>query len=132
VASGRQRRRGARRAGPAETRQGRRVEAAQKAAERQGIAPTIIVTDKLRSYGAALILIGFFARHEQGLRENNRAENSHLPVLRREHKMQGFKSPSSAQRFVSIHAVVYNIFNIQRHLVRRPTLRRFRAEADQA
>ena len=104
----------------------------RKLLKRQGFVPTIIVTDKLRSYGAALVLIGFSGRHEQGLRANNRAENSHLPVRRRERKMQGFKSPSSAQRFVSIHAVVYNIFNIQRHLVRRPTLRRFRAEAHQA
>jgi transposase-like protein len=46
--------------------------------------------------------------------------------------MQGFKSPSSAQRFVAIHAVVYNIFNAQRHLTRRATLRRLRAEAYQA
>ena len=100
--------------------------------KRQGFAPTVIVTDKLRPYGAALQTIGFSGRHEQDLRANNRAENSHQPVRRRERKMQGFKSPSSAQRFVSIHAVVYNIFNIQRHLVRRPTLRRFRAEAHQA
>jgi putative transposase len=45
--------------------------------------------------------------------------------------MQGFKSPASAQRFVAIHAAVYNIFNVQRHLIRRATLRRFRAEAHQ-
>ena len=43
--------------------------------------------------------------------------------------MQGFKSPASAQRFLSLHAAVYNIFNVQRHLIRRATLRRFRAEA---
>jgi len=76
--------------------------------------------------------IGFSERHAQGLCANNRAENSHLPVRRRERKMQGFKSPSSAQRFVSLHAAVYNIFNVQRHLIRRATLRRFRAEAHQA
>jgi putative transposase len=104
----------------------------RKLLKRQGFAPTVVVTDKLKSYGAALMRIGFSGRHEQGLRANNRAENSHLPVRRRERKMQGFKSPSSAQRFVSLHAVVYNIFNNQRHLVRRPTLRRFRAEAHQA
>jgi len=46
--------------------------------------------------------------------------------------MQGFKSPASAQRFVAIHAAVYNVFNVQRHLIRRATLRRFRAEAHQA
>jgi len=46
--------------------------------------------------------------------------------------MQGFKSPASAQRFVAIHAAVYNVFNVQRHLIRRATLHSFRAEAHQA
>jgi len=104
----------------------------KKLLKRQGFAPTVIVTDQLKSYSAALRLIGFSGRHEQGLRANNRAENSHQPVRQRERKMQRFKSPASAQRFVSIHAAVFNTFNIQRHLVRRPTLRRFRAEARQA
>jgi len=72
-----------------------------------------IVTDKLRSYGAALREIGYSGSHEQGLRANNRAENSHQPVRRRERKMQGFKSAKSAQRFVSVHAAVYNTFNVQ-------------------
>jgi putative transposase len=104
----------------------------RKLLKRQGFAPTVIVTDRLRSYRAALPLIGFSGRHEQGLRANNRAENPHQPVRRRERKMQGFKSPASAQCFVSLHAAVYNIFNVQRHLIRRATLRRFRAEAHQA
>src|SRR5260221_1736350 len=60
--------------------------------KRQGVAPKVIVIAKLRSYGAALQLVGFSGRHEQGLRDNNRAENSHQPVRRRECKMQGFKS----------------------------------------
>src|ERR1700692_179529 len=102
-----------------------------KLLKRQGFPPTAIVTDKLRSYGAALQTIGFSGRHEQGLRANNRAENSPQPVRRRERKMQGFKSPASAQRFVAIHAAVYNIFNVQRHLIRRATLYNFRAEAHQ-
>jgi transposase-like protein len=67
--------------------------------------------------------------HEQGLRANNRAENSHQPVRRRERKMQRFKSAGSAQRFLSVHAAVYNNFNLQRHLISRSTLRSFRAEA---
>jgi putative transposase len=65
---------------------------------------------------------------EQGLRKNNRAENSHQVVRRRERKIQRFKSAASAQRFLSIHAPVHNTFDLQRHLISRPTLRLFRAE----
>jgi putative transposase len=100
-----------------------------KLLRRQGVVPTVIVTDKLRFYGAALREIGFSGSHEQGLRANNRAENSHQPLRRRERKMQGFKSAKSAQRFVSIHAAVYNTFNVQRHLVSRPAHRQFRTAA---
>jgi putative transposase len=55
----------------------------RKLLRRQGFVPTVIVTDKLRSYGAALREIGFSGLHEQGLRANNRAENSHQPLRRR-------------------------------------------------
>jgi transposase-like protein len=65
----------------------------------------------------------------RALRKNNRAENSHQTVRRRERKMQRFKSAGSAQRFLSIHAAVHNTFNLQRHLISRSTLRIFRAEA---
>jgi transposase-like protein len=50
-------------------------------------------------------------------------------VRRRERKLQRFKSARSAQRFLSLHAAVYNTFNLQRHLISRSTLRIFRAEA---
>ena len=60
----------------------------RKLLKKQGFAPDVLVTDKLRSYGAAKSEIGLSARHEQGLRKNNRAENSHQPVRRRERKMQ--------------------------------------------
>jgi len=60
----------------------------RKLFRRQGFVPTVIVTDKLRSYGAALREIGFSGLHEQGRRANNRAENSHQPLRRRERKMQ--------------------------------------------
>ena len=85
----------------------------RKLLKKQGYAPTVLVTDKLRSYGAARAVIGMTARHDQGLRANNRAENSHQPVRRRERKMQRFKSPGSAQRFLSAHAAVHNTFSLQ-------------------
>jgi putative transposase len=66
--------------------------------------------------------------HEQGLRANNRAENSHQVVRRRQRKTQCFKSAASAQRFLSVHAAVHITFNLQRHLVSRSTLRIFRSE----
>jgi putative transposase len=101
----------------------------RKLLRKQGFAPKMIVTDKLRSYGAAFRPLGVACRHEQGLRKNNRAENSHQAVRRRERKMQRFKSAASAQRFLNIHAAVHNTFNLQRHLVSRSTLRIFRADA---
>jgi putative transposase len=101
----------------------------RKLLRKQGFAPRLVVTDKLRSYGAAFRDLHLTCRHEQGLRMNNRAENSHQVVRRRERKMQRFKSAASAQRFLSMHAAVHNTFNLQRHLISRPTLRIFRAEA---
>ena len=101
----------------------------RKLLKKHGFAPTLLVTDKLRSYGAARTRLRLSVCHDQGLRKNNRAENSHLPVRRRERKMQRFKSPGSVQRFLSVHAYVQNTFNVQRHLVSRNTLRALRGEA---
>jgi putative transposase len=101
----------------------------RKLLRKQGFVPKLLVTDKLRSYGSAFRQLRLTCPHEQGLRRNNRAENSHQPVRRRERKMQRFKSARSAQRFLSMHAAVHNTFNVQRHLVSRSTLRIFRAEA---
>jgi hypothetical protein len=72
------------------------VKLMRKLLKKQGFAPDVLVTDKLRSYGAAKSGIGLSTRHERGLRKNNRAENSHQPTRRRERKMQRFKSPGSA------------------------------------
>ena len=101
----------------------------RKLLRKQGFAPKTLVTDKLRSYRAAKTQLGLSARHEQGLRKNNRAENSHLPVRRRERKMQRFRSTGSAQRFLSVQAAVHNTFSVQRNLVSRNTLRVLRGEA---
>ena len=103
----------------------------RKLLKNQGIHLEKIVTDKLASYGAATRELGCRDRHRPGrMLGNNRAENSHLVIRRRERKQQKFKSQRSAQRFLATHAAVYNTFNVQRHLIRRSTLRLFRAEAD--
>ncbi len=101
----------------------------RKLLKKQGYMPDAIVTDKLPSYGAALKEMNLSRLHDFGGRKNNRAENSHLPVRQRERRMHRFKSAKSAQRFLSIHAIVYNIFNVQRHLISRTTLRQFRNDA---
>ena len=107
------------------------VKLMRKLLKKHSFAPDIRVTDQLRSYAAAKSELRLTARHEQGLRRNNRAENSHLPVRRRERKMHPFKSPGSAQRFLSVCAAVQNAFSVQRHLVSRNTLRALRGEAFQ-
>ena len=114
--------------------QRRRDEAAarrlmRKLLRKQGFASVVVTTDKLRSFGRAFAERGLTARHQQGLRKNNRAEVSHQPVRRRERKMQRFKSPGSAQRFLAVHSTAYNVLNVQRHLISRHALRTFRAEA---
>src|SRR5271166_1990502 len=75
--------------------------------------PERLVTDDLRSYSAAVRVLGIERRHERGRWKNDRVENSHQPTRRRERKMQRFKSPGSAQKFLSTHAAVYNTFNVQ-------------------
>jgi transposase-like protein len=102
----------------------------RKLLRKHGFVPKVLTTDKLGSYRAAFRRLGMTCRHEQGLRANNRAENAHQAVRRRERKMQRFKSAGSAQRFLSVHAAVHNTFNLQRHLISRSTLRTFRAEAE--
>ena len=102
----------------------------KKLLKNQGFVPEAIVTDGLRSYRAALRDLGALAIHQPGrLQDNNRVEGSHLPVRRRERKMQLFKSQGQAQRFVSTHSAIYNNFNTERHLVSRKTMRKYRDRA---
>jgi len=67
----------------------------RKLLKKQGFTPKLLVTDKLRSYGSAFRRLCLTCPHEQGLRANNRAENSHQAVRRRERKIQRFKSARS-------------------------------------
>ena len=98
----------------------------RKLLRNQGVRPIRIVTDKLKSYGAAFRDLRLSHLHDSGHRLNNRAESSHVPIRRRERKMQRFKSQGSAQRFLSTYGPIYTLFNVQRHLISRNTLRTFR------
>ena len=101
----------------------------RKLLKNQRFVPTSIVTDRYRAYDAALRDLGLSHLHRRGKRLNNRAESSHAPIRRREHKMQGFRSTRSAQRFLSSHSAVYNTFNISRHLTTASTHRLLREHA---
>jgi putative transposase len=90
----------------------------RKAMTKHGRAETF-VTDKLRSYGAALKEIGAAERQETGRWLNNRAENSHLPFRRRERAMLRFRRMRSLQLFAAVHSSVCNHFNQERHLYSR-------------
>ncbi len=101
----------------------------RKLLKRQGAALRVMVTDKLRSYNAAKreIMPGVEHRSHKGL--NNRAENSHLPVRRRERRMMRFKSARQCQRFVSVHGQVANLFHLNRKHLASHDYRSCRAQA---
>jgi transposase-like protein len=101
----------------------------RKLLKKQGWAPTRLVTDKLRSYHVAFRTLSLRAEHIDDRRANNRAENSHQPVRRRERKQQRFKSPGAAQRFLNVQSSVYNTFYVQRHLLGRTMFKQLRKEA---
>jgi putative transposase len=100
----------------------------RKAMRKHG-RPEVIVTDRLRSYSAALKEIGNTDRQETGRWLNNRAENSHLPFRRRERAMLRFRRMRSLQKFASVHASVYNLFNSERSLSSRSSFKLNRAAA---
>ena len=81
--------------------------------KKQGWSTTRIVTDKFRSYHVSFSNLSLSAKHIDYKRSNNRAETSHQPVRRPERKMQRFKSPGSAQRFLNIQSAAYNTFYFQ-------------------
>jgi putative transposase len=92
----------------------RNTKAAQRLLKRllkkQGCPPRRIITDKLGSYAAAHCQIMPAVEHRSHKGLNNRAENSHLPLRRRERGMQGFRSPGGLQRFTSVFSTVRNLF----------------------
>ena len=91
--------------------------------------PWAIVTDRLRSYGAALKEIGIAGIQVCGRWLNNRAENSHQPFRRREGGMARFRDIKTLQKFASAHASVHNLFNLERHLTRRSEFKANRSAA---
>jgi putative transposase len=100
----------------------------KKSMKRNG-SPMTIVTDKLRSYGAALKEIGTADRQQTGRWRNNRAENSHPPFRRRERAMQRFRQMRCLQKFAAVHSSVHNHFNQERHLHTRDNFKLKRAAA---
>ena len=109
----------------------------QRAAERffrkllkgQGRTPRRLITDKLRSYSAAHHTVMPSVVHRTTRYENNRAEVSHQPTRQRERQMRRFKSAAHAQRFLSVHGLVQNLFRVGRHLLRAVTHRMLRTRS---
>ena len=100
----------------------------KRAMKRYG-RPDVVITDRLRSYRAAMKEIGNETRQVTGRWLNNRAENSHQPFRRRERAMAKFRSVNSLQKFASIHSSVHNHFNQERHLNNRENFKARRAAA---
>ncbi|EWY35646.1 hypothetical protein N825_06220, partial [Skermanella stibiiresistens SB22] len=104
----------------------------RKLLKRQCRAPRVMITDKLGSYGAAKKEIMLSVEHRQHKGLNNRAENSHQPTRRRERQMKRFKSVRHAQRFLSAHDKINNLFLLPRHLMPATDYRAERTRAFQA
>jgi putative transposase len=100
----------------------------KRAMKRYG-RPSTIVTDRLRSYRAAIKVIGIVGRQQCGRWLNNRAENSHQPFRRREGAMAKFRDIRTLQKSAAVHASIHNHFNLDRHLSRRPVFKQNRTAA---
>ena len=104
----------------------------RKLMKRQCRAPSVMITDKLRSYAAARRAVMPSVEHRKHKGLNNRAENSHQPTRRRERQMKRFKSAGQAQRFLSAHDEISNLFHLRRHQVPAAQYRAARTQAFQA
>ena len=103
----------------------------RKLLKRQCRAPRVMITDKLRSYAAAKREVMPSVEHRKHKGLNNRAENSHQPTRRRERKMKRFEAPGQAQRFLSAHDGINNLFLLNRHHVPAVQYRAARVHAFQ-
>ena len=101
----------------------------RKLLKKQGRAPRVMITDKLKSYAAAKRMLRLGSEHRQHKGLNNRAENSHQPTRRRERQMKRFKSSRQVQRFLSIHDPIANLFHLPRHRLSAADYRAARAQA---
>ena len=101
----------------------------RKVLKGQGRSPHRLITDKLRSYSAAHRTVMPSVVHSTQQYENNRAEVSHQPTRQREREMRRFKSAGHAQRFLSVHGLVQNLFRVGRHLLRSAHHRLLRSRA---
>jgi putative transposase len=104
----------------------------RKLLKKQGHAPRVMVTDKLKSYAAAKKDLKLGGEHRQHKGLNNRAENSHQPTRRRERQMKRFKSPRQVQRFLSIHDPINNLFHLRRDHLTASEFRAARTRAFEA
>lgn len=101
----------------------------RKLLKKQCRPPRVLITDKLASYGAAKKEIMPRVEHRQHKGFNNRAENSHQPTRRRERQMKRFKSAGPAQRFLSAHAGINNLFHLRRDHLPADQYRTTRSQA---
>ncbi|MCM8735317.1 IS6 family transposase [Azospirillum sp. A1-3] len=101
----------------------------RKLLKKQGRAPRVLVTDKLKSYAAAKKDLKLRCEHRQHKGLNNRAKNSHQPTRRRERQMKRFESPCQVQRFLSIHDPINNFVNLHRDHRSASEYRAARAQA---
>ncbi|MBP2310626.1 IS6 family transposase [Azospirillum melinis] len=101
----------------------------RKLLKKQGRAPRVMITDKLKSYAAVKKDLKLRCEHRQHKGLNNRAENSHQPTRRRERQMKRFKSPRQVQRFLSIHDPINNLVHLRRDHLTASEFRAARAQA---